>query len=159
MQETIKFVPDTATINKDRSYFIRGDIFVKVDNVIERGRNEAMILSSLDHPHIQKYIRSYEKDNLHYLETEYFRGPSLENTILSSEEKRRVQSQLFVVLAFLTTKNIAHKDINVSNILFNGEHILLIDWETAEYNNPIQDLFGKLEHMGILNVLKKISNE
>ena len=142
MQEKVKFVPKTNTVNQDRQYFLQGDTFIKVDTIVERGRNEAKILSSLDHPYIQKYIRSYEKEGLHYLETEYFRGQSLEYTTLTVDQQKVVQSQLLQVLAYLTLEYVTHQDINVSNVLFNGEKILLIDWETAGHGNPLGDISG-----------------
>tara|TARA_R110000824_G_scaffold201043_2_gene385103 strand:+ start:1422 stop:1904 length:483 start_codon:yes stop_codon:yes gene_type:complete len=155
----VEYTPDTANVNADRKYYIKNDIFIKVDDVISRGKNEAQVLKALnpvDHPFIQKYITSYEKDGKHYLETEYFKGKTLENCQLTDAHKILIQTQLLELLACLTIYQIKHADINVSNILFNGQQILLIDWETAETGNPLDDLFGDENHKGILNTLRML---
>jgi aminoglycoside phosphotransferase (APT) family kinase protein len=35
---------------------------------------------------------------------------------------------------------LSHNDVNPSNLVFDGEHLLLLDWETAGPNDPFYDL-------------------
>tara|TARA_R100000458_G_scaffold58985_2_gene68316 strand:- start:235 stop:729 length:495 start_codon:yes stop_codon:yes gene_type:complete len=158
--DLITFVPNTQTVNEDRQYFLNKErtIFTKVDSNLERGSNEANLLKGIDHPYIQKYVDSRVENDHHYLETEYFAGKSLEECreSLKHEHKIVIQTQLLEVLAFMSLYQIKHNDINVSNILFNGKHILIIDWETATTGNPLDDLFGEHDHQGILNTLRML---
>lgn len=152
-----RYIPNTQTINQDREYFVESDIFVKVDSIVDRGKNEAQILSGLSHPHIQEYVGSREEDGKHILETRYFEGETLENIKLSKEDLIAVESQLMKVLSYLIEKQVTHGDINVSNILFDGNNIQLIDWETARQGDAVRDLFGPdypSKHCGIVNVIR-----
>ena len=56
-------------------------------------------------------------DSEKHLETEYFEGETLENLILSTEQKRLVEHQIFDLFSFMVSKQIIHGDINVSNII------------------------------------------
>ena len=152
-----KFIPNTQTVNQDRSYFIDSEVFVKKDIDVERGANEASTLAALDHPFIQQYIKSYEEDGSHVLETEFFKGDTLENLPkLTKAEVDLIGSQLLNVLSYTIRVNIIHGDINVSNVLFDGKNILVIDWETARSGDAMNDLFGVHSHQGILNTIKLI---
>jgi thiamine kinase-like enzyme len=35
---------------------------------------------------------------------------------------------------------LSHNDVNPSNLVYDGEHILLHDWETSGPNDPLYDL-------------------
>jgi aminoglycoside phosphotransferase (APT) family kinase protein len=35
---------------------------------------------------------------------------------------------------------LSHNDVNPSNVIYDGEHLLLLDWETAGRNDPLFDL-------------------
>ena len=150
----IPYIPQTATINLDRSYYLSPPHFVKVDDNVKRGVNESFILSQLDHPCIQRLVKSEVRDGKHFLTTHYFNGESLENLELSREERKRVHKQLFSVFSYLLDKGVVHGDINVSNILFDGSTIHVIDWETATKEETLQDLYGP--PWGILDLLSKI---
>jgi serine/threonine protein kinase len=152
------------TVNSDREYFIEGDRFIKIDTVPSRGQNEANILSSIHHPLVQIYKKSYIEGDVHVLETEYFEGETLENmnSSLSPSERRSIEHQLFSVFVYMMEKEIVHGDINVSNILYDGEKILLIDWETAHEGDTLDDLYGPpapTNHCGILNVLAALRKQ
>jgi len=165
LQEMKAFYPKTSNgANSDRKYFVSGSAFIKVDDFAERGQSEARILSSLSHPLVQKYIDSYiSDDNKHILITEYFEGDTLENLLsqesLSHIQRITIESQLFLILSYLIQRRVHHGDINVSNILFNGERILLIDFEISRYDDGMKDLLGPLtetNHCGIFNVINII---
>ena len=150
----IKFTPKTQTINQDRCYFIDGDHFIKEDTNIKRGRNEAKTLSRLSHDYIQQYVDSYEQGNKHLLITKLFKGETLENLVLNTEQKIMVTSQLFNVYSYLIKNETIHGDINVSNVLFNNTHIYLIDWETSREGKDLTDLTG--QPWGILDLIDRL---
>ena len=158
--QKIEFIPQTNTINKDRKYFIRGSAFIKIDFVLKRGLNEAKILSTLKHDNVQKYLDSYIKDDTHILETEYFKGKTLENIKeFSKNDYLTIASQLLNIISYLIKNSIIHNDINISNILFNGKKILLIDWETAIHKIDCTDIYGpptSTNHCGFLNTMKYV---
>ena len=160
LQEMIEYHPQTSNgANSDRKYFISGSNFIKIDEFVERGQNEARILSSVSHPLIQKYVDSYiSDDNKHVLITEYFQGETLEviRKSLSTAERIAVESQLFMALAYLISCRVHHGDINVSNVLFDGNKICLIDFEMARSDDGMKDLFGPeyvTNHCGVFNVI------
>lgn len=154
-----KFIPNTQTVNQDRSYFIDSGVFVKRDMIITRGANEASILAILDHPLIQKYIKSYEEDDTHVLESEFFNGETLENLRFSREDEKKIVSQLFDVFAYMVSIGVVHGDIHVSNVLYDGFTIKIIDWETAYFGDTLADLLGPpsghalVADCGIVNVV------
>ena len=154
-----KFIPNTQTVNQDRSYFLGSGIFVKRDTDISRGANEARTLRLLDHPFIQKYVTSYEEYNTHVLESEFFDGETLENLKFSHEDEKKIVSQLFDVFVYMVSTGVVHGDINVSNVLYNGSEIKIIDWETAYLGDTFADLLGPptvTNHCGMINVVNFI---
>lgn len=160
LQEMREYHPQTSNgANPDRKYFISGSNFIKIDEFVERGQSEARILSSVSHPLIQKYVDSYvSDDNKHVLITEHFQGETLEviRKSLSTAQRITIESQLFMVLAYLISRRIHHGDINVSNILFDGNKICLIDFEMARSDDGMKDLFEpkhETNHCGIFNVI------
>ena len=156
------FIPNTQTVNPDRKYFTDGDYFIKHDSVINRGVNEAEKLRVLNHKHIQKYVTSGIRGTVHVLETVLFDGETLENVALTTSDIVAVKSQLLGVVSYLTTRGVIHGDINVSNVLWNGTDILLIDWESGVFCDGDQrivtnvDIVGKHPHSGVLNTIKAI---
>lgn len=154
MHEKIKYIPKTQTVNADRLYYIENNNFIKIDFNIQRGLNEANILKNVKHKYIQEYKNSYIKDEKHFLISSYFEGETLENYKLNKQEKNEVIKQLFNLFSYMLDNNLVHGDINVSNILFNKNQILLIDWETAFKSNSLQDLYGP--PWGILDLINKI---
>jgi len=153
LQKVNKFVPKTQTVNADRLYFINEDKFIKQDFNIERGKNEAAFLKPNKHLYMQEYIDSYTSNESHFLVTEFFNGETLENLELDKAQKIKIVSQLLELYSFMLKKSIIHGDINVSNILFDGRNIKLIDWETASIGQNLKDLTGP--PWGILDLIKK----
>lgn len=148
------FIPNTQTINQDRRYFIKDDKFIKLDSNINRGLNEANTLKNLEHKYIQKYINSYCENGVHVLETELFKGETLENSRIEKNQKDIISEQLYSVYHYLRSKQIVHGDINVSNVLFDNKNILIIDWETSRQEDSSHDLDG--HPWGILDLIKKM---
>jgi|TARA_R110000824_G_scaffold363290_3_gene551296 RIO-like serine/threonine protein kinase len=150
------FHPKTETVNKDRKYFTEGNSFIKHDWVINRGVNEAEKLRLLDHKFIQSYCESYIDKTYHVLNTVHFDGETLENAVLHEEDLIVIKSQLLEVAAYLTAKGVIHQDINVSNVLWDGKQILVIDWESAVFGHNNTDILGLHPHSGILNTMSVI---
>lgn len=151
-----RFRPNTETVNTDREYYTEGESFFKHDFVINRGVNEAEKLRVLHHKHIQKYITSGIRGTAHIMKTEFFEGETLENLRLGIDDIIRVKSQLLDVVAYLTFMKMTHGDINVSNVLWNGQGICVIDWETATFTETDIDILGKHPHSGVLNTIKAL---
>ncbi len=157
-----RYYPQTETVNKDRTYYSSDTEFLKIDQNIGRGRKEATVLKSLkyyDNMHIQEYISSDIKDNsVHRLRTVRFSGNTLEVLLsdLTLLDKRIITEQLFSVLSFLLRIGVVHGDINISNVLWDGSIIHLIDWETAYFSDKtLVDLYGP--PWGVLDVVKRVN--
>jgi serine/threonine protein kinase len=156
-----QLIPNTQTVNPDRKYFTEwcepwGDVFIKYDSVINRGVNEAEKLRLLDHKFIQSYCESCIDRTVHVLKTVFFEGETLENAVLHEEDLIVIKSQLLEVASYLAAKGVIHQDINVSNVLWNGEQILVIDWESAVFGHNNTDILGLHSHSGILNTMSVI---
>lgn len=139
------FLPKTQTVNKDRFYFVEDNTFIKIDTIIERGRNESKILKILNgFELVPKIIESYEEGSLHTLKMEFISGETLENCIslLTKDDKIKIIKDLTRIISHLFDRNIVHGDINESNIIFNLEtkKTYLIDFETSKLENEIFDL-------------------
>jgi serine/threonine protein kinase len=163
--KVIEFIPKTQTINQDRRYFIDldNDHFIKIDENVERGRREAKMLKIQSHTNVQKYVTSSDDGVIHRLVTEYFRAKTLEDIIhedsLNDSHIFRIELQLLNVLVHMKENNIVHGDINISNILYDGEEVLLIDWETSYLGDTMLDILGPptpTNHCGVMNVIRII---
>jgi len=153
------FIPKTNTVNKDRMYFIDGNTFIKMDTIVERGRNEFTILETLKgFKNVPQIINGSEQNSLHTLKMEFISGETLENCInlLTTDDKIKIIKDLTKIINFLFEKNIVHGDINESNIIFNQEtkETYLIDFETGKIENSIFDLGGYRGLQYIINFMK-----
>ena len=156
-----KYTPKTQTVNSDREYYIIEDegLFLKIDENVARGKNEANTLMTIDHPYIQKFVKSMVIGEKHHLYTEYENSKTLENLKPNEKDLTTIESQLFSAFSYMISKKIVHGDINVSNVLFDGSKILIIDWESAFKGDTIEDLFGPptvTNHCGVINTIRML---
>ena len=106
------------------------------EEIIAQIRNEALILSTLNHPNIIKFCSFYsqEEEGIYIIITEYFPSVNLESIVesgvLSAEEKEALAKVLIGVMVYLQENKITHGDFNLSNILVDPSNLTvrLIDF-------------------------------
>lgn len=84
---------------------------------------EAILLESLKHRNIIKFINSFTYENEFYTVMQYARGGELGNylrrkQILSEWESRRIFKQLHEAVRYIHSRNVVHRDLKPNNILF-----------------------------------------
>ncbi len=92
-----------------------------VEDII-RFRNEAAILSRLDHPNIVKIYEAFEHEGIHYIIMEYISGESLYKIIKSGKKITEqavieVFEQVCRALDYIHKQNIIHRDLKPGNIM------------------------------------------
>lgn len=146
MDQSVSFIPKTLTVNADRLYRTTVDKFIKLDTDKARGKREAAYLHRLNHPAIPKILDSYEVSFYHVIVMSKMPGETLENMEISQQEVGKVHSGLLSLYNYLSSIGISHGDANISNVLFDGKQVYLIDWEMAKdkpvvYNPSTTELF------------------
>jgi calcium/calmodulin-dependent protein kinase I len=84
---------------------------------------EAILLESLKHRNIIKFINSYTYENEFYTVMECARGGELgtylrNKQILSEWESRRIFKQLHEAVRYIHSRSVVHRDLKPNNILF-----------------------------------------
>lgn len=113
-------------------------------------KNEREILLKIDHPFIIKLIKTFQNEqNVFYL-MEYINGCEL-SRYLSLRNKENLQNKketqfylsiLLVIVSYLNSKNMIHRDIKPDNIMINESgYLTLIDFNTCR---EIKDLTSTL---------------
>jgi cGMP-dependent protein kinase 1 len=100
---------------------------------------EKRILLALDHPFIIKLVKTLKTENFLFFLMEFVNGLSLEEYIQNRKVKKNIHETKFygacllLLLDYLNSKSIAHRDIKPQNIMIdcNG-YIKLIDFGTAK---------------------------
>ncbi|MBN1799518.1 MAG: sigma 54-interacting transcriptional regulator [Spirochaetales bacterium] len=141
-----------------------------IEDII-RFRNEAAILSRLDHAHIVKIYEAFEYENHHYIIMEYISGESLYKIIRSGKKiTEKVIIEILVqvcqALDYIHQQNIVHRDLKPGNIMVavdekGAYHIKVIDFGLAfikEFTaiNDAEEIAGTFcymspEHFRVIN--------
>lgn len=107
--------------------------------IIERFRNEAMILSQLHHPNIVALYDYVENENGYYIIMEYVKGETLaeyiETTTGPIPERRAISIFLKILdaVGYAHERHILHRDIKPSNFIINEENnIKILDFGIAK---------------------------
>ena len=107
--------------------------------IIERFRNEALILSQLHHPNIVALYDYVENENGNYIIMEYVKGETLaeyiETTTGPIPERRAISIFLKILdaVGYAHEKHILHRDIKPSNFIINKENdIKILDFGIAK---------------------------
>lgn len=128
-----KFLKREAAI-KDLNPLLRNK-----PEIIERFRNEAVILSQLQHPNIVSLYDYVENQNGYYIIMEYIKGETLaeyiETTTGPIPERRAISIFLKILdaVGYAHNKNILHRDIKPSNFIINEQNdIKILDFGIAK---------------------------
>ncbi len=98
---------------------------------------EEEVLMNLQHKNIPRFIEKIEQKDFHGYILEFKEGKTFEDVIylekhvFGREEIYRVGSRLVEVLKYLHSKGIVHRDIRVSNALYDGGTVYLVDFGLA----------------------------
>ncbi len=98
--------------------------------------NEIAIMKSLDHPNIVRIYEYFQDDRYMFIVMELVKGGELFDKIIeahhfSESVAANIFHQLLSAVNYLHKHSIVHRDIKPENILFDGEHIKIIDFGTS----------------------------
>ena len=108
---------------------------------------EAVILSGLSHPSIPQFLGVVNNHRGYFFVLEYMKGDSLKTLLFqkrkefSAEEIFQIGEQLLEILLYIHSRSVIHGDISISNVLYDGLRVSLIDFGLASYTG--QEEFGK----------------
>ncbi|OBA16569.1 uncharacterized protein OGAPODRAFT_48411, partial [Ogataea polymorpha] len=103
--------------------------------------NEVVLLKTLDHPNVVRFIDYYESPSSFYLVTELATGGELfdrivEKVVFTEKDAKAVVLQLVGALNYLHENNIVHRDIKPENILYRTQDpdsdVVLADFGIAK---------------------------
>ncbi|MDI3535538.1 MAG: hypothetical protein PWP30_20 [Eubacteriaceae bacterium] len=129
-----------STKKNNRDYLFK--IFEK--NLVKRRKqkalNEGRLLKQLSHPGIPAFIETIERDGMLGLVMEKKRGLCLSDVedrgiSFTKDQVMDIIGDLIDLLVFLETKNIRHRDIQLSNIIWQPGQLSLIDFGSARRIN------------------------
>lgn len=108
-----------------------------------RFRLETEILEGLNHHRIPRLVESFTHEGIRYIVQDFIHGFPLSYFIgtgrrFSEEEVKSILIQLLGILNGLQSplqkgKGVVHRDLRLSNLLFNNNKIYLIDFGHARY--------------------------
>lgn len=145
-------------------------LFVKVATNRDIGKREiefynkvAKSNSSLAN-NIPQEVKWIEKNNAIYIVMDYIDGDSLSmEKVNSFDNKERVKicNELWAILLELQRIGIAHNDIRMANIMYDGKRVYLIDFGYATSINAKEDLLAKIsvDEKSMLNEYNRIGAE
>ena len=94
----------------------------------------------------------------YYFVLEYMEGKTLEDWLFdekktfSADEVYRIGTQLYDILEYLHSRNVAHGDISIANVVDDGGQVSLIDFGLARHVGDGSEDF-RLDHARTANVL------
>lgn len=120
--------------------------------------HEAVVLSGLDHPAVPKLLGVINARQGYFFVLEYKKGLSLRQLlfsrhhIFSDDEIFRIGAQLADILVYIHSRSVIHGDLSISNIVYDGNRVSLLDFGLARYMNA-SDITPSLDHACFGNVL------
>lgn len=104
-----------------------------------QNHHEAVILSGLDHPAVPEFLGVINDRKGYYFILEYKEGMTLKQwlfekkKVFSAGEIFHIGGQLFEILEYLHSRSVVHGDISISNVVYDGEKLSLLDFGLARY--------------------------
>lgn len=120
--------------------------------------HEAVVLSGLCHPGVPELLGVVNERRGYYFVLEYMEGKTLEDWLFdekktfSADEVYRIGTQLYDILEYLHSRNVAHGDISIANVVDDGGQVSLIDFGLARHVGDGSEDF-RLDHARTANVL------
>lgn len=118
--------------------------------------DEIDILRILNHYNIITYIESFRQQKKTYIVTEYYPDSDLFDKIkdnggrINEQKTKIIIKQLLEGIFYLHSNNIIHRDLKLSNILFYGKKLKIIDFGVsiiANQNDLLEDEIGTFGFM------------
>ena len=103
---------------------------------IEMILNEIQISKKLKHPNILEIVDySFDAQNI-YIVMEFFKGRNLEERIMNKKLNDEVSiyqifKEIVSLVKYMHNEGIVHRDLRLSNILFDGKRVKLDDFQKA----------------------------
>jgi serine/threonine-protein kinase len=100
---------------------------------------EVSLLSSLHHPQIPRVFDSFEEKGQLYYVMSYIKGSTLEDMLFEEKasfterEAWRIILQILMLVEYLHSKRIVHRDIRIPNVIWNEGKVYLLDFGLARY--------------------------
>ena len=150
MEEAVKpYHPETPHPNPDRRYFVDGFTFIKEDDDLKRGLQEARNLIHFRGAWFAPEFRKGEEVNgKHRLHMSHVPGETLENCAASLTDGQRamVAFQLLKIVAWMMDHGLRHGDLNESNIVVDKlrGQVFLVDYEMVRKaaDMDVRDIYG-----------------
>lgn len=122
--------------------FNHNDVKRRKDKLLNEGR----FLKKLSHPACPAYLETIDQDGILGLVMQKFPGNSLdfletEDISLSEETFNSIIIQLIDILVYLENQGIRHRDIKLSNLLWDSKKLYLVDFGSARQKSPFKHAF------------------
>lgn len=124
-------------------------------SAIDSFSQDAMILKSLQHKNIVKYIDSFENEYGHFIVMEAIDGVQLDYYVLNQkglvpyQEAIQIFNQVLDGLIYAHSKGVIHRDIKPENILVNKKgEIKIIDFGIAKMLDSDENLAKTMVNQG-----------
>ncbi|MEJ2108634.1 MAG: protein kinase [Acidobacteriota bacterium] len=124
-------------LERDVAIKVLIDEFSKNDDRVERFKQEAKILASLNHPNIAAIYGLEESDGTHFLAMELIEGKTLDQLIndgpVPLEKALKISLQIVEALKAAHAKGVIHRDLKPANIkVAADENVKVLDFGLAK---------------------------
>ncbi|PLS01593.1 serine/threonine-protein kinase [Neobacillus cucumis] len=114
---------------------------------------EKKILKSINHPGFPQYFEEGIFKEIPFYTMEYIDGKNFEQLIfsegwtISEQGAFQIADELLILMEYLHSRNIIHRDIRIPNVIFDGSKVRLIDLGLGRYLG--QEIKGKILTNGL----------